>query len=126
MDIRPVSYRNMRTKRAMNPRRSIALVLLLATACTPMQWVKPDAPPEQIEQDLKTCQDEAWREVNWRSPHYYGALGPMLYPDYMGRRFLVWPYGPFADPYGERFLEEARLADFCMRAKGYELAPVKK
>jgi hypothetical protein len=34
--------------------------------------------------------------------------------------------GPFFDPYYDRTMEEQRLANFCMRAKGYELAPVPK
>ena len=106
-------------------RNSIALAVLLLAACAPMQWVKPDASAEQLEQDLKMCQDEAWREATWRSAHYVNAIGPMVYQDSVGRRFLVWPYGPFADPWGDRFMEESRLANFCMRAKGYELAPVK-
>ena len=31
-----------------------------------------------------------------------------------------------SDPFGERYLYEARFADFCMRAKGYELTQVEK
>ena len=43
-----------------------------------------------------------------------------------GRRLLVWPYSPFGDPFGDRYFEESRLTDFCMRAKGYELVPADK
>lgn len=82
-----------------------ALAVMGATACTPMQWVKPDASPEQVAQDAAQCQDAAWREARLRSWPYYGA----------GRRFG----GGFNAP----FYEEGRLAEFCMRVKGYELVP---
>lgn len=88
-----------------------------------MQWVKPQASLEQLNQDRAQCQQEAWREARWRS-FLYRPLGPTLLHDRFGRRFLGWPYSPLGDPFGDDFMEEARLADFCMRAKGYELAPV--
>ena len=110
-------------------RRFAAVALLFAAAaCAPMQWTRSDASPEQAEADTKACRDLAWREANrmaWGG-YYYGGIGP-LYVDPYGRRIYPWPYySPFTDPYGYRFLEEARLADFCMRAKGYELVPLKK
>jgi len=105
---------------------STLIVSLLVAACAPMQWMKADANPQQADTDLKACQDEAWRESNWRSTYYFGAIGPMAYQDPLGRRLLVWPYGPFSDPFGDRFIEESRLANFCMRSKGYELEPLKK
>jgi len=100
----------------------LALAVLLAAACTPLQWVRQDASPVQLEQDMAQCQQQAWREASWRS-FYYPALGPTLIHDLRGRRVLVWPYSPFSDPFGERFFEESRLTQFCMRAKGYELVP---
>jgi hypothetical protein len=107
-------------------RLAASLISLALTGCAPMQWVKADADSAQADADLKNCQDQAWREANWHSLYYFGAVGPMVYNDSLGRRFLVWPYGPFADPFGERFMEESRLSNFCMRAKGYELEPLKK
>ena len=104
-------------------RRLVVLISLAAAACAPMDWARSDATPDQMEADMKACRDQAWREATWMSFHYY----PFGFWDPFGRRYLGWPYTtPFADPYGDRFLEEARLADFCMRAKGYELAPVTK
>lgn len=93
-----------------------------------MQWTRADATPEQVEADMRTCRQEAWREAGWSSLGYYGAFGPPLFVDpFFGRRFIGWPhYSPFADPFGNRFLEESRLTDFCMRAKGYQLAPLKQ
>jgi hypothetical protein len=89
-----------------------------------MQWVKRDAGPEQVRQDEVYCQREAWREASWRA-WFYRPFGPTMIRDAEGRPFLAWPYSPFGDPFGDRFMEESRLATFCMRAKGYELVPVK-
>jgi hypothetical protein len=107
--------------------RLIALVaLLLATAgCAPLYWVRPDTGAEQLERDMEFCQREAWREAGWRSSFYW-PFGPSVVHDPHGRRLLVWPYSTFYDPFGDRFFEEARLAHFCMRAKGYELVPADK
>lgn len=42
-----------------------------------------------------------------------------------GRRFIGYPYS-LLDPIGERDMDELRLANFCMRSKGYELTPAPK
>ena len=103
---------------------------LALTACTPLQWVKDGAPPaaEALEQDSTTCRQQAWREAQYRSFAYrpigpFYARGPAA-P--FGRGFFGWPYGPYSYPIGDPFFDEARLADFCRRAKGYELVPVEK
>jgi hypothetical protein len=103
-------------------------LLLAAAACAPMEWTKSDAGPAQMEADLKACRQLAWREAGWAPYGYwYGGIGPLGYYDPFAHRMYPYPYyTPFADPYGGRFLEEARLTDFCMRAKGYQLEPVKK
>jgi hypothetical protein len=97
----------------------------LAAACTPLHWVKPDATPEQLQNDSAQCHQDAWREAQLRS-WYYRPLGPYMTRDALGRPFLAWPYRAYGDPFGDPFLEEARLAQFCMRNKGYELKPVEK
>jgi hypothetical protein len=103
--------------------RVTGLALLpIVVACTPMQWVKADGSPEQLSQDAAQCQQEAWREARWRS-FMYRPFGSTVFHDRYGRRFIGWPYGPFGDPFGDEFMEEQRLAQFCMRAKGYELVP---
>lgn len=109
-------------------KRWAAIPVLLALAgCAPMDWTRSDATPEQMETDMRACRDQAWREASWSWPNQYGGIGPLVYADPLGRRLLAWPYySPFADPYGDRFMAEARLTDFCMRAKGYELTPVEK
>lgn len=109
-------------------KRLVALVSLAAllAGCAPMEWTRSDATPEQMAADMRACREQAWRETRWNYFNYYGATGPAVFADPFGRHYL-WPYyGPFGDPFGDRFMEESRLANFCMRAKGYELAPVTK
>ncbi len=98
----------------MNRNRFIAFGLAaLLCACTPTQWARPDVSAEQAEQDEIDCQRQAWHQANLRIGPYYGPFG---------RRYLG-PPGAFFDPYGNRMLEEAQLADFCMRNKGYQRVP---
>lgn len=100
-----------------------ATALVIAAACAPMEWARPGADGAQVQADLQQCQQDAWQEARLRS-FYYGPFGPMMYRDAFGRR--VYAGGPFWDPWGDRFMEESRLAQFCMRTKGYELREVPK
>ncbi len=86
-----------------------------------MDWVRPDATPEQLAADTQQCEQEAWREVNY----YYAGYTPFGPWMYRGDPFFH-PVGPFFNPYYDLTLEEQRLANFCMRAKGYDFAPVNK
>lgn len=112
-------------------RLAVVPLLLAVAACASMEWTRGDASSEQREADMTACRDLARREATrmaWGGYYYYyGGIGPPGYMDPFGPRTYAWPYySPFADPYGYRFLEEARLSDFCMRARGYELTPLKK
>ena len=103
---------------------SLAALILLG-ACTPMQWVRDEATtPAQLDADAAYCQEEAWREARFRA--WAWTPLPVLARDAFGRPFITRPYSPFADPFGDPFFEEGRLAQFCMRAKGYRLEPVDK
>lgn len=102
-----------------------SLAALLLAACAPMQWVKQDAAAGQLQADLNECQQQAWQESRARMAFYH-PMAPALVHDSLGRRFLVYPYGPFADPYGQQFAEEGRLASFCMQNKGWNLEPAPK
>jgi hypothetical protein len=93
---------------------------LVLAGCTPMQWVKDDATPEERQQDVMACQQAAWQEARSRG-WYYRPFGGLPYAS--GRRFFSGPFGPYGDPFGDPFMEEARLTRFCMQSKGYELVP---
>jgi hypothetical protein len=111
----------------MRPAASSALAAaaVLLAACTPMAWVKADATPEQLREDAVQCQQDAWREASLRS-WYYQPFGPSFLRDRFGNRIVTGPYGVFPGPYGDPFMEESRLAQFCMRSKGYSLQRVEK
>ncbi|MEO8558652.1 MAG: hypothetical protein ABI439_06285 [Rhodospirillales bacterium] len=103
----------------------IGLISLLAlSACVQSHWERPNATAdlataELASADLAECrrsaQQEAFRQVN-----SYGDAGAPL-----------WRYAPYYEPLrsrthyeqwaaGERLLLQTRLADYCMRVKGYE------
>ena len=101
------------------------LAAALLAACAPMQWVKQDAAAGQLDADLAECRNQAWQESRMRLAFYH-PMAPAVVSDSLGRRFLVYPYGPFADPFGHQFMEENRLADFCMHNKGWALQEAPK
>lgn len=100
-----------------------AAAALLLAACTPMQWVKEETTPARADQDLAECQRQAWSEARYRA-WLYRPFGPTFVYDPFGRRYLAWPHSAFYDPFADQFMEESRLANFCMRAKGYRLEEV--
>jgi hypothetical protein len=89
-----------------------------------MQWIRDGAvaETEALESDAAACRQQAWREAQFRA-WAYRPIGPITLRDAGGRGFIGWP-SPY--PFGDPLFEEARLTDFCMRAKGYELVPVEK
>ncbi len=102
-------------------------VLLLLAGCASMEWSKPGVTAEEFAADSRQCQQDAWREANWfYLDRTYPYGGRWVYPDPLGRPLVGYPYVPFGDPFGERSIQQARFADFCMRAKGYELTEVQK
>ena len=106
-------------------RRLILLLALAAAACTPVQWARQDTQPEQLDRDLAYCRQEAWREAQTRSFFFMNrTYSATTVVDPQGRPILV-PLSPFGGPFGDPYIEESRLAHFCMRAKGYDLVPVK-
>jgi hypothetical protein len=103
--------------------RRIAILLFswaaLLSGCTAMQWVKQDISAEQFRADQQDCQQKAGREAQNRTWMY--RMEPVAGPG-----FGVWPSGAFADPFAHQFLEESRLAQFCMESKGYKLEAAPK
>lgn len=106
--------------------RRFALIPLLLAACTPMQWQRADATPEQLRADEQECRSLAWREASYRSWQYQSMMGPVFARDATGRGLFVWPGGSVVDPYGYQLADEQRLAQFCMESRGYDLVPVPK
>jgi hypothetical protein len=104
-------------------RRFAAFALVLACGCTPMQWQKENFTAEQLRADEQECQRAAWREASLHSWYYPPMVGPVFARDASGRGFFVWPSTSMVDPYGYQMLEQNRLAQFCMEAKGYKLVP---
>ena len=49
--------------------RKIVVMALMAAACTPLEWSKPGAGPEQVANDNDFCQREASREAPVHTPH---------------------------------------------------------
>jgi hypothetical protein len=107
-------------------RRLYLVSLFLIASCTPMQWEKADASPEEFQVDDAECRQFAWREANFRAWGYPMMMGPVLARDATGRGVFVWPMSPLYDPYGHQLMEENRLAHFCMEWKGYRLVPAPK
>src|SRR5882762_4812940 len=93
-----------RGEHSSGPSRMRAAISLLVTstlitaACTPMQWVKPDATAEQLQNDSEQCHQDAWREAQLRS-WAYQPLAPYFTRDALGRPFIAWPYRSYGDPF---------------------------
>ena len=102
-------------------RSALAFLAVLLCGCAPMRWEKADATVEQLQRDSIQCQQEAWRQAH--AGAFYSPSSPIVAQDSMGRATVTWPGGSFAGGFGDPLLEESRLAQFCMRAKGYELVP---
>jgi hypothetical protein len=104
--------------------RAVLLVsaLALLTACESQHWEHPQTGTAKVEADTRECSETARREA-WRYTGP-GTLG--------GPAFARGPDGRvFVDPSPSRLypspsVEEAQLREYCMRSKGYRLAPDKQ
>jgi hypothetical protein len=100
---------------------AMTVIAFLVAGCTPMQWqhAVSGTPPSQA--DLSYCEQSA----------YYEAQRQAFLNDFMWPRFAYdrnglvrpLPFGTY--PYRDRFFLERDLFDYCMRAKGYRLVPVR-
>ncbi|GAB4171082.1 MAG: hypothetical protein OHK0024_07250 [Thalassobaculales bacterium] len=102
--------------------RPLALAMcglpLLAGCVQNMQYVKPSVSAGQAELERRECAELAWREAKQDRWRYSFAYGYGQHPYYGGYRYR-WPYAFQANAARER-----DLLDFCMRSRGYTLAPV--
>lgn len=102
-----------------------ALALLTLGACANTQWVHPQSGVATLEQDQAECS----RTARNQSSQYASASSPFvtsprLYREGGGvaQSDDTMASAARRDPY----LDEARLANDCMTAKGYRLTPVSK
>jgi hypothetical protein len=95
-------------------------VVALLGACTPWRWEHPQLGLASLDSDIQECDTLAWRE-SLRYGHGFGAADfPGYYRGRDGRLYSRAFSGPRHNP----FFEEMRLREYCMRSKGYRMAPV--
>jgi hypothetical protein len=107
--------------------RTTAVIAATALCACAQPWTRADFSPAQAEQDQTACAEQAERDISLRPAgllsgslaEYYGAS---FQPYARARR--IGASGPLfeLDPTSFR-LEQLRLEDECMRAKGYERRP---
>jgi hypothetical protein len=103
---------------------AFAAALTLLSACAPMQWTRENTTDAEFSRDAAECRHLAWQEALARA-RMFRPVGPLVGRDAAGRPLLL-ARPVFPDLFDDRFMEEARLADFCLRARGYRLEPVAK
>jgi hypothetical protein len=98
------------------------LAALAVTACgAPSVYTKTGASEEVAKADLGDCRTAA-RDESWRSYGFGYAFGPGPWAGWgfgYGGGYGLWRQRLSSD----RYFEEGRLTDFCMRNKGYTLTP---
>ena len=99
-----------RTRSFSSIAATLALTLLVPS-CASMHWVRPNTSGDQANLDETQCRNAAVSETNLY-PYPAPAYGPAWRNNYG-----YAPSGP--DP-----LKRSELENFCMRSRGYALAPV--
>jgi hypothetical protein len=96
----------------------VSLLASVVACCAPGPWQKPDASPTEVSVDLASCQQAAKADAD----RMYVFSFPFPYP-------LGWNGGRQVGytEWQQRFeamksYEESRLADACMRDKGYRIS----
>ncbi|WP_341894516.1 hypothetical protein [Ferrovibrio terrae] len=106
----------------LKPIAALTLLGALAACGPPLGWQKPGVTLAEANIDSSECaalaRNQAFRESTFGPSGYYGGYyGP-------------WPYryGPYGyrsyDSFMWRSQRESDLQDFCLRARGYHLAPI--
>ena len=100
----------------------VAIGLLAAGCGPPMRWDKPGASAENVQNDQLECRRAAANEA-FRNYAFYSGFG-IMGPPFWGFRsrpdYFIWRQRLETD----RAFYEMRLANFCMRNKGYTQVPV--
>ena len=95
-------------------RALFTLFVLALAACAGPSWVRPDTPQQIADRDDMECQRWGRTEASNIASGFYN--GPLL-----SQRSISRPEQPF-DARGYRTMNEASLADSCMRSRGYARA----
>lgn len=97
----------------------LLIIAALLGACTPVQWEHARFGGAATADEVQECERAAYFEAQRQA---FFSRGPW-YPYYAGRRFYRDPWGPFGRQ--NSFFLERDLFDYCMRAKGFRLVPVR-
>ena len=101
---------------------ALLLLALPAAGCAELRWHKDGMDAAALERDLGECRQQARAQAARDSWSHGISRPPVVGVDAQGRAILSQPGRIDTD----RFLMEHDLARFCMRNRGYELAPVEK
>lgn len=90
-------------------------------ACTPVEWQYAGTGMPAPAAELSDCDRSAYYEAQQQA-FFYGFTRPRYF---VGRDGQLH-YDPWLWPnYNDTFFLERQLFDYCMRAKGYRLTPVR-
>jgi hypothetical protein len=92
---------------------AFAALALLIVGCTPVQWQHASLGTPPSADELGYCNHSA----------YYEAQRQAFFDDFAWPYYRRYPYG--FHPYRNQFFRERDLFDYCMRARGYQLVPVR-
>ena len=90
-----------------------AALAFLIMGCTPVQWQHASMGTAPSADELGYCNQSA----------YYESQRQAFFDDFMWPRYHR--FGRFHSPYRNQFFRERDLFDYCMRARGYQLVPVR-
>jgi hypothetical protein len=103
-------------------RATFAVAVAALCACAEAPWTRSDVSPAQAAREQTACEEQAEREISLRAAGLVGGslsdnYGSTFQPYLRNRR--IGATGPLdVDPTSRR-LEQLRLEEECMRAKGY-------
>ncbi|HEX6980339.1 MAG TPA: hypothetical protein VF342_13670 [Alphaproteobacteria bacterium] len=105
-------------------RRSLAVFLLpgmiTLAACTPVQWQHASFGTAPTSGELNECERAAYLEAQ-RQAFFYQLYRPRVL---VGRDGRFYP-APLGFEPGNTYFLERDLFDYCMRAKGFRLVPIR-